>query len=260
MRGYRQDVRGRTLLLLCALVLAATTAAVLLTRSGEAPPLAVAAPQDAPGTVLLVPGYGGATTVLEALAQSLRAEGREAAVVSLPGNGTGDLRESAEALDAAADAARGGTGSVDVIGYSAGGLVARLWAREHADEVRRVVTLGSPHHGTGLASLGAAYDPGSCPAACLQMVPGSDLLEDLNRDDETPDGADWLSLWTTQDSVVTPPDSARREGAVNVVLQDLCPGLEVDHGGLPLAPVVRSLVVQALSSDELVAPAACPTT
>lgn len=60
---------------------------------------------------------------------------------------------------------------MDVVGHSAGRLVARLWARDSADDVRRVVTLGSPHHGTEIAALGAAYDPGSCPAACLQMVP-----------------------------------------------------------------------------------------
>lgn len=251
-------MRARTLLLLCALVLAATAAAVLLTRSEDAP-LALAVPQE-PGPVLLVPGYGGATTVLEALAQSLRVDGREATVVSLPGDGTGDLRESAETLAAAVEQARGGAGSVDVIGYSAGGLVARLWARDNADVARRVVTLGSPHHGTGLAQLGAAFQPGSCPTACLQMVPGSELLEDLNRDDETPDGPTWLSLWTTQDEVVTPPESARLDGAVNVPLQELCPGLQLDHGGLPLSPVVRSLVVQALSADELRAPTACPTT
>ena len=250
-------MRGRTLLLLCAIVLATTTAAVLLTRPDDAP-LALAAPQDEPGPVLLVPGYGGSTVGLEVLAQALRAQGREATVVPLPGDGTGDLRASADALEAAVQAT--GAASVDVIGYSAGGLVARIWARDNLGDVRRVVTLGTPHHGTQLASLGAAFNPGSCPAACLQMVPGSELLEDLNSDDETPDGPRWLSLWTIQDEVVTPPETSRLEGAVNLALQDLCPSLQLDHGGLPVSPVVTSLVLQAVSAEELVAPTACPTT
>lgn len=249
-------MRGRTLLLACLALLVAAGAALLLTRPDATPP-ALAAAQDEPGPVLLVPGYGGSTVGLEALAQALRAEGRVATVVPLPGDGTGDLRASADALDAAAEAS--GAGSVDVIGYSAGGLVARLWARDNTTEVRRVVTLGSPHHGTGLASLGAASNSGSCPVACLQMVPGSELLEDLNDGDETPDGPQWLSLWTTQDQVVTPPDSARLDGAVNVALQDLCPGLQLDHGGLPVSLVVTSLVLQALSATELREPTACPT-
>lgn len=254
-------MRARRRLTGILLLLAVLAGAAVLLRLGApaAPARVQAAPQDVPGPVLLVPGYGGSTAALEVLAAALRDAGREAVVVPLPGGGTGDLRASAQALDAVADAAlAAGAPSVDVVGYSAGGLVARLWARDSPGDLRRVVTLGSPHHGTEIASLGAAFNPGSCPEACLQMVPGSDLLDDLNDGDETPDGPRWLSLWTTQDTVVTPPESARLEGAVNVALQDLCPGLQVSHAQLPTAPVVRSLVLQAISSERLEQPPTCP--
>jgi hypothetical protein len=125
--------------------------------------------------------------------------------------------------------------------------------------VRRVVTLGSPHHGTKLAALGVALAPGSCPVACQQLAPGSDLLDELNDGDETPAGPQWLSVWTEQDETVTPPDSARLDGAVNVALQDVCPGLQVTHGQLPTGPVVRALVLQALSTADVARPASCPT-
>ena len=257
-------MRSRRLLLPAALLLALVGGAGVLLLQGPsaAPPrLLQQPPQDVPGPVLLVPGYGGSTAALDALAVSLRQAGREATVVALPGDGTGDLRASVRALDAAAEAAlAAGAPSVDVIGYSAGGVVARLWAKESPEQVRRVVTLGSPHHGTEIASLGAAFDPGRCPAACLQLVPGSDLLDDLNDGDETPDGPRWVSLWTEQDEVVTPPESARLDGAVNVALQDLCPGLQVSHGQLPTALVVRSLVLQAISAEQPELPASCPTT
>ena len=255
---------SRRLLLLAVALLAAVVAGTFLVArllDGETalPPL-TAADQEQVGPVLLVPGYGGATGALEVLASSLREAGRDARVVALPGDGRGDLRASADVLAAAADSAlAAGAPSVDVVGYSAGGVVARLWASEHAGDARRVVTLGSPHHGTELAALGVVLAPGACPVACQQLAPGSDLLEDLNDGDETPDGPQWLSVWTVQDETVTPPDSARLEGAVNVALQDVCPGLQVSHGALPTGPVVRALVLQALSTDDVAAPTACPT-
>ena len=50
---------------------------------------------------------------------------------------------------------RTGTDSVDVVGYSAGGVIARLFVRDDGGDsvVRRVLTLGSPHHGTDVAAL-----------------------------------------------------------------------------------------------------------
>jgi hypothetical protein len=85
------------------------------------------------------------------------------------------------------------------------------------------------------------------------MAPGSELLEQLGGD-ETPDGPEWMSLWTTQDQIVKPPETARLEGAINVPLQDLCPGLRLSHGALTSDPVVQAVVVEALSAEELTEP------
>ena len=140
-------------------------------------------PQDQPGPVLLVPGYGGRVASLDPLAAALRAAGRDVVVVPRLGDGTGDLRAEAEHLADVAEQTLAETGapSVDVIGYSAGGVVARLWVRDHggAALARRVLTLGSPHHGTSQAALGREL-AGGCPTACEQLVPDSDLLRRLN--------------------------------------------------------------------------------
>ena len=244
---------------LVAVVVAVVAVSVLVARviaPDDVP--GAAAPQDQPGPVLLVPGYGGSTAALEVLAGELRAAGRTATVVSLPERGTGDLREAAAAVAAAATTALAGTEapSVDLVGYSAGGVVARIWARDHPDQVRRVVTLGAPHHGTSVAALGAALAPDRCPVACRQLVPGSPLLEQLNAGDETPEGPRWVAVWTEQDEVVTPAASARLDGAVNVPLQSVCPGLSVSHGQLPTAPLVVGLVLDALAPSPVAAPTA----
>lgn len=257
---------ARRRLVVSALVL--VVAAVLVTGVTlllGRPPGAVggeAVAQDRPGPVLLVPGYGGSTSSLRPLADRLAADGRDATVVAVPGNGTGDLAAAADALGEAAEAAleRTGAGSVDVIGYSAGGLVARLWAADGgADVARRIVTLGSPHHGTSLADLAGSLAPDECPEACRQMTTGSPLLARLNAGDETPDGPAWVSIWTTQDQTVTPPESARLEGALELPVQAVCAGARVGHGDLPRDPLVQAMVLEQLgvSAPTALGPADC---
>ncbi len=214
-------------------------------------------PQDQPGPVLLVPGYGGGLDSLVPLERALRAGGRMVLVVEPVGDGTGDLNVQAQHLDEVARRLRdtAGSASVDVVGYSAGGVVARLWVRDHGgdDVARRVLTLGSPQHGTSQAALGAEL-AGGCSAACEQLVPDSDLLRRLNSGDETPDGPLWATVRSTSDLVVTPTDSAELDGAVNVLVQQVCPGATTDHGSLPGDPVVLATLRSVLGVAAPVVP------
>jgi len=227
-----------------------------LKPGGASPSRSATAAAKRPGPVLLVPGYGGGRSALNQLAARIRHAGRQAEVVQLPGDGTGDLNLQAKALQsAAARALRGGASSVDVVGYSAGGVVVRLWLAEFGGdrEARRVVSLGSPLHGADIAAVGAALAPDACPVACQQLVPGSSLLNRLNAQ-PLPTGIGWMSIWTTDDKTVTPPESARLTGAVNVVAQDICPNEFVSHSGLPTDALVTGLVLAAIGSGPLTAP------
>jgi triacylglycerol lipase len=256
------------------LVLAAAGAAIAATSGTRNPPgkdrhraLAARAArpavpaQDRPGPVLLVPGYGGDTASLDVLASKIRAGGRQATILQLPGTGTGSLVPDAALLNAAVERAlRRGAPSVDVIGYSAGGVVALLWARhdDGAARARRIITLGAPFHGTQLAAAAQALLPGECPAACRQLVPGSSLLASL--DTASPAGLPpWLSLWTNDDLVVSPPDSARLAGAIDVPVQAVCPALTIGHTQLPTNPAVVGMVLAAIGRTPLArpSPASC---
>jgi triacylglycerol esterase/lipase EstA (alpha/beta hydrolase family) len=213
--------------------------------------------QDELGPVLMVPGYGGSPDDLQPVARAVEATGRDVIVLDPVGDGTGDLDEQADALGAVASRAIDeGAPSVDVVGYSAGGVVARTWVADHGgDEVaRRVVTIGSPHHGTDLAQF-ALDAAGTCPEACRQLAPGSDFLRALNAGDETPDGPEFVSLWSESDQVVTPPDSARLAGALNLTVQQLCPDATTSHGDLPADAATLGVVENALG---VAAPSASP--
>jgi triacylglycerol lipase len=153
----------------------------------------------------------------------------------------------ATAVDEALD--RTGARSVDVVGYSAGGVIARLWAADGgAEQARRVVTLGSPHHGTSVADLAAGFVPAECPEGCRQLTTTSELLARLNAGDETPEGPSWVSVWTTADQTVTPPDSARLDGAVELRVQDVCADSRVSHGQLPSDALVQAIVLAQLAA------------
>jgi len=239
-------------MLLAVLALAVVAGAVAGTvrALAEGPP---GVDQSRPGDVLLVPGYGGSTTALDQLAARIAMFGGHATVVQLAGDGTGDLQLQANVLNGYVNQAlAAGSGPVTVIGYSAGGVVAWLWDVDYdgVAKARRIITLGSPLHGADLAAVGATDVPGACPAACEELVPGSSMLNRL-QGTASATRPPWLSLWTTDDQVVQPPDSARLPGAVNVPLQSVCPGVSIGHGQLPTAPLVIGIVLRALRNTTL---------
>lgn len=250
--------RRRMLAAAIAVLVAAAIAIIAVKTASIGGPVRGYPPQNQPGPVLLVPGYGGRTGSLSALAARIRATGRTATVVRLPGHGTGDLNAEARVLnDAVTRALDRGAPSVDVIGYSAGGVVVLLWAR-HDDgsaKARRVVTLGSPFHGATIAAGAEGFVPGACPEACQQLVPGSSLLTGLVAT-PVPARPRWVSVWTTDDRVVTPAGSARLAGAINVPVQSVCPGARISHDQLPVSPVVTAIVLQAIGPGPVRRPSA----
>jgi triacylglycerol lipase len=239
----------RRLLLLGAglLAVAAVVAGLLVVLWPERQPT-----PEGPVPVVLVHGYDGTPASFGVLSSRLRATGRDVVVVQLPDRGTGDIEASAAVVARAVD--RTHASRVDLVGYSAGGIVVRAYLGQagHAAHARHVVLLGSPNHGAQLAGLAALLGPRLCSGACAELVPGSTLLERLNqvvRGSEVPRGPDVTSIWTAADQTVTPPTSAVLAGARNVRLQDVCASSTVDHGGLVRDPLAVGLALRALSGS-----------
>jgi len=104
-----------------------------------------------------------------------------------------------------------GSAQVIVVAHSMGGLVARAYLRRHPDaRVARVITLGTPHHGTALAHLG----PGSNAA---QMRRDSAWLAALAASEANMQRTPISSIYSVHDNIIAPQDSSVLPGARNLV-------------------------------------------
>ena len=253
--------RRRLVVALAGLTVLGVVAAVVLVVVDRGPDVDPVA-QDEPGPVLLVPGYGGVddrrwTCSREALGADGRdVRGRPAGRRRRPATCASRPPRWAEPSTEAL--AETGAPSVDVVGYSAGGVVARLYVADlgggsPSGAARDAV--GSPHHGTDLAAL-AVDSARTCPEACQQLAPDSDLLRGLNAGDETP-GRPGVGGALDRGRPDRRPRRrpAALDGALEFAVQDVCPALTVGpprrapahpavlaHGGRPRSAPARPTV------------------
>ena len=108
-----------------------------------------------------------------------------------------------------------GGARVTIVAHSMGGLVARDVLRVlEPDDISRIVTLGSPHHGSSWARI----LPGS---PFRQMEPGSPWLADLNAAQEGHFPVPITCIYSAHDNLVSPAWSAALEGATRMELEGL---------------------------------------
>jgi pimeloyl-ACP methyl ester carboxylesterase len=132
--------------------------------------------------------------------------------------------------------AAAGAQKVAIVAHSMGGLVARAWMRAHGTgRVARVITLGTPHHGTALARFGMGEN-------AFQMRPGSAWLRALAASEDGAARALVVSLYTHHDNIVAPRESSRLEGARNLEFGG------VGHVALGGNPRVLKAVMEELAA------------
>jgi pimeloyl-ACP methyl ester carboxylesterase len=131
-----------------------------------------------------------------------------------------------------------GAAKVTLVAHSMGGLVARAYLRRYgAGQVRCLVAIGAPHHG----SVHAWLVPGRCLA---QIRPGSAWLAELNRNESAGPPVRVVSLWSRHDSMVAPQASAWLEGAENIGV------IGVGHNALIENSQVLARVVEEVKRAE----------
>jgi triacylglycerol lipase len=229
-------------------------------------PVPVGAAQAAPrDPVILVEGTGSSEPLvpaveLDVLADRLEADGHQAFVFPLPGQGLGDIGVTSAALAPFVDQVLAQTGAsrVDLIGHSQGGLVARYYIKflGGASKVDSFVGLATPHHGTQLANLAMLHGVVDCLGYpfCQQVVTGSPFLNDLNGDDDTFGAVRYTNFASTLDLIVVPYTNAfqRSAGAVNVTIQQHCPLRIVEHLTLALDGTTYSGIQDALAGRPVI--------
>lgn len=164
--------------------------------------------------VVLVHGLGGSGASFGAVRFALERGGRRVLSPDLrPADGSRSLLELADQLGAQLDAGLEPGERFHLIGFSMGGLIARLHA-QHPRRSRRLVslsTVATPHRGSLLAYVRGG--PGM-----LELRPGSPLLLELARGEAALAGVPVLALWTPFDLMVLPALSARWPGRPNRAL------------------------------------------
>jgi triacylglycerol esterase/lipase EstA (alpha/beta hydrolase family) len=185
--------------------------------------------------VLLLHGYGCNSGYWFHLAPLLDADRTSHATLDLaPVTASIDdyvplVEEGVRALLAATGAAQ-----VVIVAHSMGGLVARAWMRvAGVDRIARVITLGTPHHGTSMASFGLGMN-------AMQMRRDGAWLRDLAASESAGTRALITSIYTHHDNIVAPQTSSELEGAHNLAFGG------VGHVALGANPKILAAVLSEL--------------
>lgn len=193
--------------------------------------------------VLLVHGYSCNGAYWSRLAGLLRRRGISYLAVDLEPVGAG-IDEYARHIDDGLRRLCDATGKAQavVVGHSMGGLAARAHLRRCGSaRVARVITVGTPHHGTALAGFGPGLN-------ARQMRRGSPWLAELAASETPALRALILSFWSHHDNIVAPQDSSYLPGAHNVALGG------IGHVGLGSHPVILRSVLDEITRVSQLSP------
>ena len=127
---------------------------------------------------------------------------------------------------------------VSVIGWSLGGVYARELARAAPEQVRQVVTLGSPIYGDPHTSSNAW--------GIYQMVSGKNEVDPAERGDGPPPGVPTTSIFTRTDGIVGWGCCIEKKGP----LTDNIEIVGATHSGLGVHPLVLYALGDRLAQPE----------
>ena len=161
-------------------------------------------PSEAPSRPLvLVHGLLDTPRLFSRLERRLEGQDRPVLSPHLPHRfGATPLRQLAQQLDGLIQERWGVETSIDILGFSMGGVIARTWLQElgGAKRTHRFLSVGSPQQGT----LTAQCVPAWLFAGLADMKRGSPLLRSLNGNYSDLQAVECISFFCRWDLMVCP--------------------------------------------------------
>jgi triacylglycerol lipase len=177
----------------------------------------------------------------------LQAQGRPFVAVNLEPV-FGSIEAYADTIDAAVRTLEQRTGLPPVlVCHSMGGLAARAWLRRFQADARvhRVITIGTPHHGTWLGRFGQMPNT-------RQMRLRSDWVEALAREEPPSRYTHFTCFYGHCDNIVFPASTATLPGADNRHIEGTA------HVHMAFHPAVRDEAMRWLDAEPQTARMASP--
>ena len=153
--------------------------------------------------IFLVHGLWNNPKLFEKLIKKIKVDDYQLYRPHLPHKfGKTSLRRLAKDLDSKIEELVGPEIEIDIVGFSMGGLISRLWLQKHNGFLRtkRFFSIGTPHFGTYTAQM----IPSSFMPGIAEMKRGSSLLSQLNNDLTTLEKVECISFFTRWDLMSFP--------------------------------------------------------
>jgi pimeloyl-ACP methyl ester carboxylesterase len=205
--------------------------------SRRAPP----SPKGLP--VLLVHGYGCNSGYWHAMSKALlNADITHHAIDLEPVDG--GIDEYVPIVHRAVEQICADTGHprIVIVAHSMGGLVARAYLREHGDaRIARIITLGTPHHGTALAHFGVGLNTQQMRwTASEQEGLSSAWLRRLAAEEKPATYRLFVSIYSHHDNIISPQTSSHLPGAKNIEFH------AIGHVALALNARIQAQVIDEI--------------
>lgn len=222
--------------------------------------------EDRPYPVILLHGTGHSKGVWAGLGEMLREDGWAVFAPDYGFRATNPLTQSLDELRAYIHAVLWSTGAerAILVGHSQGGLLSTLLSFSSTEQIRHVVCLAAPNHGTPLGgrASGLLKVPGAegliqslvqsyWGQSALDQIIGSDLVDSVADRDVLAPGVTYTCIASRTDQLVTPSSSCFLDdggaGTVeNIMLQDRHPRAVVLHEDVATDERVLVIVRDAL--------------